>query len=80
MQIDASGWARSGRFIQNGGAPTVHAFFADTTGPIVDLNSLIPAASGWMLESAQGINNAGQIAGSGMHDGTLRAYRLTPSG
>jgi len=31
-----------------------------------DLNDLIPAGSGWELVTAFGINDAGQIAGTGV--------------
>ena len=42
-----------------------------------DLNSLIPADSGWKLTDAYAINERGQIAGSGFKDGQLRAFLLT---
>ena len=43
-----------------------HAFlYSEKTG-MVDLNSLLPANSGWVLESAVGINNHGQIVGNGI--------------
>jgi hypothetical protein len=42
-----------------------------------DLNKLIPAGSGWMLQEAYGINNAGQIVGTGMHNGQEHAFLLT---
>lgn len=48
------------------------------TGKIYDLNSLIPSASGWVLEDAAGINDHGQICGNGKHNGKERAFLLTP--
>lgn len=45
---------------------------------LVDLNTLIPADSGWTLGEANGINDLGQIVGSGRHGGQPRAYLLTP--
>lgn len=42
-----------------------------------DLNSLIPAESGWRLVGASDINDAGQIVGSGYLNGDLRGYVLT---
>src|SRR5206468_357419 len=36
-----------------------HAFLANATGPMVDLNTLIPADSGYVLDGAEGINDAG---------------------
>jgi probable HAF family extracellular repeat protein len=48
------------------------------TGPI-DLNSLIPAGSGWKLETASGINDQGQIVGIGDFKGNDNAgFLLTP--
>ena len=48
-------------------------------GALYDLNSLIPAGSGWTLSLAIGINDAGQIAGAGFHNGQQRAFLLTPA-
>jgi probable HAF family extracellular repeat protein len=44
----------------------------------IDLNTVIPAQSGWWLDGATAINNAGQIVGSGSHDGKMRGFLLTP--
>jgi probable HAF family extracellular repeat protein len=43
-----------------------------------DLNTLIPAGSGWTLVTAAGINSSGWIVGYGLHDGQQRAFLLTP--
>ena len=44
-----------------------------------DLNDLIPASSGWELSEATGINDVGQIVGTGINsDGQSHAYLLTP--
>ena len=43
-----------------------------------DLNSLIPADSGWDLSWAFGINNRGQIIGYGLYKDRFRAFVLTP--
>jgi probable HAF family extracellular repeat protein len=43
-----------------------------------DLNSLIPANSGWLLKQASAINDAGQIAGYGTIHGETHAFLLTP--
>jgi hypothetical protein len=45
---------------------------------MVDLNSVIDPGSGWVLESARGVNNSGQIAGYGTFEGRTRAFRLSP--
>ena len=47
-------------------------------GAIVNLNDLIPADSGWVLTGAYGINEAGQIAGTGQRKGKNRGFLLTP--
>ena len=44
----------------------------------VDINTLIPQNSGWYLECAQGINDAGEIVGFGTINGSTHAFRLTP--
>jgi probable HAF family extracellular repeat protein len=56
-----------------------HAFFVDVTGPMQDLNDLIPAGSGWQLQEAHGINDIGQIAGFGTIGGHTHAFVLTPT-
>jgi probable HAF family extracellular repeat protein len=47
-------------------------------GKMVDLNSYLPTASGWVLNGATGINDFGQIVGNGVHNGLPRAFLLTP--
>ena len=56
-----------------------HGFVADWNGPMIDLNSRISAASGWVVYQAHGINNSGQISGTGIRDGVTHAIRLTPA-
>jgi len=71
----------------NGG---MDAFVVYSGGAMIDLNSLIPTGSGWDLLAAYGINDSGEIVGSGTYDGpsamfllnpvtTASAYTLTPS-
>jgi probable HAF family extracellular repeat protein len=47
-------------------------------GVLTPLDDLIPAGSGWTLREANGVNDRGQIVGTGLHNGTTRAYLLTP--
>jgi len=54
------------------------AFVSSAGGAMVDLNTLLPAGSGWVLQSANAINDAGQIAGEGTFGGERRAFLLTP--
>jgi probable HAF family extracellular repeat protein len=52
--------------------------FIYRAGRMTDLNALIPADAGWVLQKAQGINDRGQIVGRGLHHGQERAFLLTP--
>lgn len=54
-----------------------HSFIWSKSGGMTDLNKLIPAGSGWVLENATSINDAGQIVGWGAVNGKTRAYLLT---
>jgi probable HAF family extracellular repeat protein len=55
------------------------AFLYDApTNQMIDLQSRIPADSGWRLATANDINNAGQIVGYGVYEGRLAAFKLTP--
>lgn len=66
----------------------VVGFSIDTTGNmtaflwqdnvITDLNTLIPANSGWYLLAASSVNNAGEIVGWGLIDGDVHAFLATP--
>ena len=52
--------------------------FLYSRGKLMDLNDLIAGHSGWVLRSANGINDKGQIVGMGLHHGQQRAFVLTP--
>lgn len=54
------------------------AFIWRATTGMKDLNTMIPADSGWVLLSAEDINDAGQIVGEGKINGQTRAFLLTP--
>jgi probable HAF family extracellular repeat protein len=47
-------------------------------GKIRDLNSLLPAGSGWVLQEARAINRKGQIVGIGTLAGKPHSFLLTP--
>jgi probable HAF family extracellular repeat protein len=49
-------------------------------GVITDLNTLIPSGTGWVLQQANGINDNGQIVGTGTIGGQAHAFLLTPMG
>jgi probable HAF family extracellular repeat protein len=59
--------------------PVFHASLWQN-GAMQDLNDLLPASSGWELVSASAINDRGQIAGNGVHNGQERAFLLNLSG
>jgi probable HAF family extracellular repeat protein len=48
-------------------------------GRAIDLNTLLPPNSGWVLEEARGINDKGQIVGSGTINGQTHAFLLAPT-
>jgi probable HAF family extracellular repeat protein len=57
----------------------LHAFmWPSSTSQGIDLNTVIPSDSGWELSVARGINNRGQIAGTGFLNGAKHAYVLIP--
>jgi probable HAF family extracellular repeat protein len=47
-------------------------------GQMIDLNSLLPAESGWTLEFAYAINDRGEIVGEGSFEGRERGFLLDP--
>jgi probable HAF family extracellular repeat protein len=65
------GWAEQ----MSGGGP--RAFVHDTT-QLIDLNTVLWNSTGWQLRQAFAINDAGQIAGEGEHNGQTRAFLLQP--
>ncbi len=46
---------------------------------VVDLNAVIPADSGWVLQQARAINDKGWIVGGGTHHGEYHAFLLIPA-
>jgi probable HAF family extracellular repeat protein len=61
----------------------LYAPFLYSNGQITNLNSLLPANSGWTLVTATGINNQGVIAGTGIEgnnpDAAQVGFMLFPS-
>jgi probable HAF family extracellular repeat protein len=54
-------------------------FIWSTQSGMQDLNTLIRPNSGWVLNTATGINVWGQIVGSGMRNGQPHGFLLTPN-
>jgi probable HAF family extracellular repeat protein len=66
---EIAGWAMTA-------TSEMHAFLWQN-GTLTDLNDLLPAGSGWVLNIAYALNNTGVIVGDGMLNGAPRAFRLT---
>jgi hypothetical protein len=72
LTISATPWA--GR---NSGNANVAVIWAG--GSIVDLNSVLPVDSGWVLDAAFAINDQGQIVGQGeFHGQPDQSFVLIP--
>ncbi len=54
------------------------AFIYDGTNGYRLLSTLVPANSGWFLNSVSGINSAGYISGTGTTNGQQHAFLLVP--
>jgi probable HAF family extracellular repeat protein len=52
------------------------AFVSRLPGPMVDLNSLLPPGSGWVIRQAVALNFHGEFIGRGLHDGRLAWFRF----
>src|SRR5438874_2687732 len=66
-----------GKYDLGGGA--TRAFLWTREHGMIDLTTLLPPDSGWTLTEANGINDAGQIVGAGIHGEHLHAFLLTPA-
>ena len=73
-QSNATGINDNGQVVGNSGGP-----FLYSDGVMTNLNSLISPSSGWVLQQANGINDAGQFTGYGTFDGQQEAFLLTPT-
>ena len=60
------------------GSMTYNAFLYQG-GMLFNLNTLVSNGTGWTLENAFGINDAGQIVGDGLINGETHAFLLTPT-
>jgi probable HAF family extracellular repeat protein len=67
----------SGQVVGESNRGTIDHAFLSYNGTMTDLNDLLPPDSGWTLNYAYGINDAGQITGVGTYAGVSRAYLLT---
>ena len=60
------------------GGDTATAAFVYRDGKMLNLNDLIGLGSGWDLQAAYGINDLGQIVGTGIFNGQQMAVLLNP--
>lgn len=56
-----------------------HAYM-HTNNTMVDLNSLLPSGSGWILQAANSVNDSGLIVGYGLYQGVQHGFLLSPPG
>lgn len=50
--------------------------FCTSGDGLIDLNTLIDPASGWVLTEARSISDTGYVTGTGTHNGQMHAYLL----
>lgn len=50
--------------------------FCCSRGKLVDLNSLLGTASGWVLTDARSVSDTGYVTGTGTHNGQSHAYLM----
>jgi probable HAF family extracellular repeat protein len=75
---EAWGINASGQIVGNSTTANSQHAILYSGGIMYDLNTLIPADSGWGLVNATAINDAGQITGWGGYNGKQAAFLLTP--
>jgi uncharacterized membrane protein len=80
--LEENGWGGNGGSGFNGEGGSVEVvgrpFIWREPGGMQDLNTLIRSGSGWVLNSATGINFWGQIIGTGTLNGESHGFLLTP--
>lgn len=66
----------AGTIVGRSGAASSSTAVEWKAGKVINLNSLLPAGSGWVLSDAFAINTAGQIVGSGTLNGKAAYFLL----
>ncbi len=76
MAVNDNGWVVGNSYTNSS---IMHAFVYDTTiRDLNDPNLLDSSGTGWLFQSAEGINNSGYIVGYGTYGGNTHAFLLTP--
>ncbi|MFM7243323.1 MAG: hypothetical protein ACKO40_03995 [Planctomycetaceae bacterium] len=76
--INNAGQVVGGSFVDP--LDSIYRAFVTVSGTMRDLNSFVDTSGqGWVLEEANGINNAGQIVGVAFAGGTARGFLVSPS-
>jgi probable HAF family extracellular repeat protein len=57
---------------------SIRGGFLYQNGVRTEIQDLLPPNSGWLIRTAEGINDDGQIVGAGLFDNQERPYILTP--
>jgi probable HAF family extracellular repeat protein len=78
MSINHSGVIVGQADIKNNTGFLVYHAVIFQNGAVQDLNQQIPAGTGWVLNTATSINDAGQIAGVGTLNGAQHGFLLQP--
>ena len=79
MAVDSTATRIVGRAaVPNNTGYVVYHAFVYTGGRMQDLNKMIAKGTGWVLQEASGVNDAGQIAGTGTIHGKTHAFLLNP--
>ena len=74
--INDLGWVVGTSYLSDNASQRAFLYTAATG--MIDLNTLLPISSGWILQEARGINENGQIVGVGTINGQTHGFLLTP--
>jgi probable HAF family extracellular repeat protein len=74
--VNDLGWVTGSSFLSDNSSQ--RAFLYTAASGMIDLNTLLPVSSGWILTEGRGINENGQIVGVGVIDGQTHGFLLTP--
>jgi hypothetical protein len=66
-------------YYQTAGAPLTRALMYTDANGAVDLNTLLPVNSGWVLSEVIGVNASGQMVGDGLFNGVPGVFLMSPA-